>query len=58
MICVALTTTERDVIAIAFQPLEDRTRNNAFDLHLEWEFACDPAPPACGVGLMPLSRFA
>jgi hypothetical protein len=53
-----LTIKERDVIAIALRPLEDRMRNNVFDLLLEWEFTRDPAPPACGAGLMSLSRFA
>jgi hypothetical protein len=54
---VALTTTERYVIAIALRLLEDRMRNNVFDLRLEREFARDSAPPDCGAVLALLSRF-
>jgi len=58
LICVALTTTERDVIAIALRLLEDRIRNDAFDFRLESELDRDPAPPDGRAVLALLSRFS
>jgi hypothetical protein len=58
LICVALTTTERDVIAIALRLLEDRLRNGEFDFRLETEFERDPTPPDCGAVIALLSRFS
>jgi hypothetical protein len=58
LICVAVTTTERDVIAIALRLLEDRIRNGEFDFRLEPEFERDPAPPDGRVVLALLSHFS
>ena len=55
---MALTTTERDVIAIALRLLEDRIRNGEFDFRLEPEFERDPAPPDGRAVLALLSRFS
>jgi hypothetical protein len=55
---VALTTTERDVIAIALRLLEDRIRNGEIEFRLEPEFERDPAPPDGRAVLALHSRFS